>query len=252
MSRFLFQSTLFSVLLMMLFSIAGAVQADEVLALLKKADNFRLSSDSSQVEVKIDLYKNEILNKERRYSVFIKPDHRSLVLFLHASERGQKVLMLDDKFWTILPNSKRPIRITATQKLLGEASSGDIATMTWSDDYRGKLLGEENVLGLDCLHLDLTAIRQGVSYQRIELFLEKARGYPVQAKLYLASGKVAKIAEFEMGKLNGDAQVVKMTLRDRIRKNRKTVVHYLSVSDKSIPDKYYNPAYLVRNPNDTL
>jgi hypothetical protein len=34
--------------------------------------------------------------------------------------------MLGDDCWLILPKSQRPVRITATQRLLGEASVGDI------------------------------------------------------------------------------------------------------------------------------
>ena len=228
------------------------VHAEDVTSLLKEADNYRLAGDASQVEIEINLLKNGKINKERRYSVFIKPGRRSLVLFRHAAERGQKVLMLDDKFWTILPKSKRPIRITASQKLLGEASSGDIATMTWSEDYRGTLIGEADINGVTCLHLMLTAARKGVSYQKVELYLTKNEHYPLQAKLFLASGKLAKIAEFEMGELNGDPQVTKMILRDLIQKNRRTDIRYLSATQKTLEDKYYNPAYLVRNQDDSL
>jgi hypothetical protein len=53
------------------------------------------------------------------------------------AERGQKLLMQGDDFWLMMPASQRPLRITPMQKLLGEASTGDIATMTWGEDYDG-------------------------------------------------------------------------------------------------------------------
>ncbi len=239
-------------LLFTLFTSADNVQAEDLSTLLKEADNFRLSAESSLVEIKIELFKNDTLDRQRHYSVYIKPGRRSLVLFRHASERGQKVLMLDDKFWTIMPKSKRPIRITPSQKLLGEASSGDIATMTWSEDYSAELIGDTEIAGVPCLHLMLSATRKGVSYKQVELYLDKGDHHPVQAKLYVASGKLAKIADYEMGEMNGQRQVVRMILQDRIQKNRRTEVNYVSVIEKSIPDKYYNPAYLVRNQHDAL
>jgi hypothetical protein len=51
--------------------------------------------------------------------------------------------MLGDDFWLLLPGSQRPLRITPSQKLLGDASTGDIATMRWADDYSGSVGAEE-------------------------------------------------------------------------------------------------------------
>jgi hypothetical protein len=77
------------------------------------------------------------LDKERRYTVFTQAQRRSLVLMRSPAEAGQKVLMLGDDFWLLMPGSQRPLRITPSQKLLGDASTGDIATLSWADDYGG-------------------------------------------------------------------------------------------------------------------
>ncbi len=83
------------------------------------------------------------MQKNRRYTVFQREDRRSLVLMRSPAEKGQKLLMLGDDYWLILPKSQRPVRITATQRLLGEASVGDIATMRWAGDYQGSVVGSE-------------------------------------------------------------------------------------------------------------
>ncbi len=225
----------------------GASATADVAALIRDADRYRLSGEQMRVETEILLYKNGALDKSRRYTVFLKPGRRSLVLFRHEAERGQKLLMLDDKFWTIMPRTRRPIRITPTQKLLGEASTGDVATLTWSEDYGGELIGSGEVDGVDCLALTLTAAREGVTYARIDLYLAREDHRPVKADLYVASGKLAKVARFEMGDLNGRYQVVAMRLQDRIQTKRETVVRYIDVAEHPTPDKVYNPAYLVRN-----
>jgi len=106
-------------LLILLLLTAATVQAADIQTILKQADNYRLPQDTVQVETSVALYKKGKLDKERQYSVYIKPGRRSLVIFNSAVERGQKVLMLDDKFWMIMPKSRRPIRITPMQKLLG-------------------------------------------------------------------------------------------------------------------------------------
>ena len=133
-------------------------------------------------------------DKERRYTVFVQAGHKSLVLMRSPAEQGQKVLMLGDDFWLLMPGSQRPLRITPSQKLLGDASTGDIATMSWSQDYQGTLAGEERcpVEGAApaCLHLSLTAARKGVTYQRIELWLVGAKrtAQPAQRDAEIVQG----------------------------------------------------------------
>jgi len=231
-----------------------ALAADEVAALLKKADSYRLSEAAARVETLVELYRNDVLDKERRYTVYTKPGRRSLVLMKSPSEIGQKVLMLADQFWLLMPDTQRPLRITASQKLLGEASTGDVASMTWSEDYTGNVVGEVACPGADanpsprrCLHLDLTAARPGVTYARIELYLDRADKLPIKADLYVNSGKRAKQAWFEAKTVAGRLRIMTMTLHDDIQTGRRTVVHYQNIEAKDAPDEFFNPAALVRN-----
>ncbi len=221
--------------------------ADDVAALLKKADAYRLPAQAVRVETVVELYRNDTLDKERRYTVYIKPGRRSLVLMKSPAEIGQKVLMLADQFWLLMPDTQRPLRITASQKLLGEAAAGDVATMTWSEDYDGKVSGESEIDGEACLHLDLAAVRPGVTYTRVELYLDKRSKRPVKADLYVSSGKRAKEARYETRTVDGQPRVMAMTLHDDIQPNRRTVVRYLNIQAKEAPDEFFNPAALVRN-----
>lgn len=93
----------------------------------------------------VQLYHDGQLEKTNQYDVYVRENRESLVLFQSATEAGQKMLMLGDNYWLLMPKSRRPIRITPMQKLLGEASVGDISTLTWSDDYQASLEGEDSV-----------------------------------------------------------------------------------------------------------
>jgi len=219
----------------------------DVEALLLRADAYRLPAGALEVETEVRSYRDGKLDRERRYRVFLRPGRRSLVLSRSAVERGQKVLMLGDEFWIVLPSSQRPIRITPAQRLLGDASAGDVATLTWAGDYGGVVAGEAEVEGRACLRLDLTARREGATYRRIELYLDRTDARPVRADLFLASEKLAKQARFELETVDGRPQVSAMTLVDRIQGGRETVIRYLSRSGRSIPDAFYNPMFLTRN-----
>jgi hypothetical protein len=225
----------------------GAAAGPEVHTLLEKADAFRLDPGAAEVSVQVELYKGGVRDKERRYVVYWRSGRRSLVLSRSPVEKGQKVLMLGDDFWLVLPSSSRPMRITPAQKLLGDAATGDIATMTWADDYDGKIVGEEEVQGVPCVRLDLSAQHRGVTYERIVLYLARDDSRPVQADLYVASEKMAKRATFEMGTLDGRRWVTAMKLVDQIQAARETLIRYLSRASRSIADEYYNPMYLTHH-----
>ena len=90
-------------------------------------------------------------------------------------------------------------------------------------------------------------MQKGTTYKRIVLYLAKEGHWPVKAELYVSSGKLAKEATFKMELVDGENLVTSMTLVDRIQRSRKTVIRYLSRTPRSIPDKVFNPMYLVRN-----
>jgi hypothetical protein len=236
---------------------AGNAFADDVPALLKAADRYRMSSDNMQIDTLISVLNVDgSPDKERRYTVFAQQKHQSLVLMQSPAEKGQKVLMLGDDYWLLMPGSQRPLRITPMQKLLGDASTGDIATLSWAGDYSGSVVAEEpcGEPVQKCLHLSLAANRKGVTYQRIELWLGRAHGEPVQADLYVQSDKLAKQARFVMDRAVGNGAgpaptlVVAMLLRDQLTNRKETQVRYLARKDKTVPEAWLNPMFLARNP----
>lgn len=241
-------------LIAVLAAVAGAWfsparAADDAAALLRAADRWRISGDDLQVETRVQvLGADGNVEKERLYTVFAQAGHRSLVLMRSPAEAGQRVLMLGDDFWLLMPGSQRPLRITPLQKLLGDASTGDIATLSWAEDYAGTLVGEESCDGTPCRHLQLKAVRPGVSYQRLELWLGKARHEPLRAELYVQSDKLAKRARFVLDRDHAPTQVAEMVLTDELSHGRQTRVRYLSRVPRRVPEAWMNPMYLARNP----
>jgi len=240
-------------IIIMSLLLASQARADDVTALLGDADRYRTGQDDLQVETQVSTYNRDgSPDKERRYTVFVQAQHKSLVLMRSPAEQGQKVLMLGDDFWLLMPGSQRALRITPSQKLLGDASTGDIATMSWSEDYQGTLAGEEpcGVAGApaNCLRLDLAAARKGVTYARIALWIGKARHEPVKADLYVQSDKLAKQAVFVFDQPAAPTQVTEMLLRDQLSNHKETRVRYVSRQAKTVPQEWLNPMFLARNP----
>jgi len=237
------------------------LDALQVEQMIKKADAYRLGQQSAKVISKVTLYSNGEKDKTRQYTVYTRENRESLVIFDSPVEAGQKMLMLGDNYWLLMPKSRRPIRITPMQKLLGEASIGDISTLTWSEDYQGNWIKQQqlNIVktdgssqNIDTEMLELNAKTRGASYFTINLWLEKGTGFPIKAELFLQSGKLAKQAWFTKGLLDGEDKVVSMQLDDQIQKNQQTIIEYKSITALEIDNKYYNPAYLSRTENLSL
>jgi hypothetical protein len=225
--------------------------AQDVPTLLKAADRYRMGSENMQVDTLIAVFNADgSPDKERRYTVFAQAKHQSLVLMQSPAEKGQKVLMLGDDFWLLMPNSQRPLRITPMQKLLGDASTGDIATMSWAEDYSGTVAGidECGEPKQACVHLSLAANRKGVTYQRIELWLGKVKHEPIKADLYVQSDKLAKQARFVTDKPAAPTLVTEMLLQDQLTSKKETRVRYLARKEHSVPEAWLNPMFLARNP----
>jgi hypothetical protein len=238
-------------------TLAGAamltqVHAQDIPTLLKNADRYRMSADNLQVDTQVTVFNTDgSQDKERRYTVFAQTERKSLVLMQSPMEKGQKVLMLGDDFWLLMPGSQRPLRITPMQKLLGDASTGDIATMNWAGDYSGQVVGEEPCLPdakATCLHLSLQAQRKGVTYQRIELWLGKARHEPLRADLFVQSDKLAKQARFVMDKPTNPTTVSEMVLVDQLSNKKETRIRYLNRKERTVNAEWLNPMFLARNP----
>jgi outer membrane lipoprotein-sorting protein len=227
---------------------AHAAEQD-VTSIVKAVDLLRTGKDALQIETQVTtLSRDGASEKVRNYTVFAQNDRKSLVLMRSPAEQGQKLLMLGDDFWLVLPSSQRPLRITASQKLLGDASAGDIATMRWSDDYTGTLTAEEQCGEQACLRLALAATSKGTSYSRIDLWVGKVNNEPLRADLYVQSGKLAKRAVFVLDNPKAPTYVNEMVLADQLSDLKETRIKYVSRKRKTVPVEWLNPTFLATNP----
>lgn len=217
---------------------------------LQQADSFRFSLLPTKTVTYVHEYEQEKLEKTQVYEVFTKPGKGSLAVFKSSSQAGQKVLMQDEKFWIFMPKTRRPIRISPMQKLLGDAAIGDLTTLSWSESYSAEIAEQnrsESPLSSDEIELRLIAKVKGISYQKIDLVVNSETNFPLRAKFYLKSGKLAKVANFVQGELNQKYWVTEMILENSVVGNRKTVMQTVSAEAVDIPDKFFNPSFLIRN-----
>lgn len=116
-----------------------------------------------------------------------------------ARNKGEILLFNDRVIWFVKPGLRRPVSISARQRLSGDASNGDIASTNYARDYEGVVTGEDVVGGEPAYRLDLKARSKSVTYDRIRYWISKRRHLGLKAEFLTVGGDLFKTAEFEYG-----------------------------------------------------
>lgn len=237
--------SLFLFLTAIAYSLAPGVpvvaEGPDAQQLLERADQFRARWPSVVTHVRIDNYDAERLQESEEFEVSIKGES-SYVRFLSVRNKGHALLMRGDDMWYFLPSASRPVRITPIQRLLGNASNGDLARLRYDIDYTAALGGEDAVDGTRCTVLDLRAKRRGATYQRIRYAVAASDARPIRAECFLASGKLVKRAYFgELKPMAGHNVLTRIVIFDELKPAARTVMDFLSFAPRDLPDKLFNP-----------
>lgn len=115
---------------------------------------------------------------------------------LSEKEKGRAVLMLGDQMWLLLPGSKRPLKVTPQQRMMGSAGGGDVARTRFRKDYTVQELADDVLDDRPCWRLELAARTPTLNARTVRLWVTKQRMLPVKAEFRLASGKLARTALF--------------------------------------------------------
>ncbi len=213
---------------------------------LDRIDAYRVPYQEFYLELMIKTFQNDKLDESALFHVYIRGDEQNLVLEKEGRNRDMKILYNEEKMWVQLPSARRPIRITPIQRLMGQASNGDVARVSYKNDYQAVKIGEEKIDGIPCDKLQLEAQKASATYQKIILYVRKEDYQPRKAEFYLLSGKHYKTAFYDAYQnVNGHPILSRMTIVDEIRPGQKTTFEYLDIREKSIPIKYFNKNYLI-------
>jgi outer membrane lipoprotein-sorting protein len=162
------------------------------------------------------------------------------------------VLFNGSNMWFYDPSSKASVRISPQQRLMGQASNGDVATVNLGNDYAAKLDGEETLLDADrknrdCWHLDLKAASDEAVYGRVEMWVEKGTYRQVKAKFYSDSGRVLKIAYYhKFQEQIGRTAPMETIIIDAVNQNLVTTLGASDYRAQEIPDAWFQRDYLPR------
>jgi outer membrane lipoprotein-sorting protein len=167
-------------------------------------------------------------------------------------DRGKMVLMNGSRMWFYDSASKASVRISPQQRLMGQASNGDVVSFNLARDYRALKATDETIKDADrkdraVWHLDLQAANDTAIYSRIEYWVEKGTYRPIKGKFYSDSGRLLKIAYYhKYAKLLGTERPLETILIDGVDPNLVTTMGYGDAQFVDIPDSWFQRDYLPR------
>jgi outer membrane lipoprotein-sorting protein len=220
---------------------AAPLRADDAATLLAKVDQYRAPLDSFSIDVELTATTPHDKPETSRFRVYGKGSDRSVVEFTApATEKGKVMLMLRDAMWIYMPSASRPIRISPLQRLMGQASNGDVARTTFTVDYVAKGVTDGEFEGHKAHVIELAAKDSDIAYSRVQLWIDKTTFEPLRADFYVVSGKLIKRALYrEFGVMAGRRVVTAIEIDDLLRAGYRTTMRYSNLTPKQNPERMF-------------
>lgn len=222
--------------LLLILLLATPLFATDATAILERTDAYRNSLDSFSIDVELTSIEGA-RSETSKFRVYGKGADRSVVEFVApATEKGKFLLMLRDAMWIYMPSASRPIRISPLQRLMGQASNGDVARTSFTVDYAAKSAVEES----DAWVVELEAKDPSIAYKKVKLWIDRTSYEPRRADFYVASGKLLKRAHYKkFGTMAGARVVTEIEIEDLLRAGNRTVMKYANLTRRDNADKMF-------------
>ena len=177
----------------------------------------------------------------------------SLIRFLQPTrDAGKLMLKNGNDLWFYDPSSKVSVRLSPQQRLLGQASNGDVATVNFAKDYKVKLAGEEQVTdgerrNRNAYKLALSAAIPDATYASIEMWVDVENNRPLKARFFSESSRLLKTAYYRRFQSQlGAERPTETVIIDGINPQSVTIMRFSDYVARDVPDTWLQRDYLPR------
>ncbi|MEN7531203.1 outer membrane lipoprotein-sorting protein [Cupriavidus sp. DL-D2] len=224
--------------------------------LLEASDRVRNPSTSFSLTTTLVEYRKGKQSDSATVTVYSHLDearaqYRSLVRYVApAREVGKLTLKSGKDLWFYDPASQASIRISPQQRLLGQASNGDVISANFAADYTARFEANESVQDGDrktrkSVRLHLGARTSEATYHHVRLWLDAGNNHPIKAQFHADSGRLLKTVYYrryqhQLGGLRPTEQVI----IDALEPGWITVMRYSNFVERAIPAAWLQRDYL--------
>ena len=177
----------------------------------------------------------------------------SLILFvLPTRDAGKLMLKNGNDMWFYDPVNKASVRLSPQQRLLGQASNGDVATVNFAKDYKATLVGDEDIQDGERRNrkahkLSLQAITPDVTYASIEMWVDVENNRPLKARFFAESSRLLKTAYYRRFQPQlGAERPTETVIIDGLNPQSVTLMRFSDYKARAIPDTWMQRDYLPR------
>jgi hypothetical protein len=231
-------------------------QSPSVDQIVTATDRVRNPGRPYRVAVRLTEY---VAGRERDHDMLVvlaKEDpstrqYRNLVQYVEpVRDAGKRVLLDGQSLWFFDPASSLSIRISAQQRLIGQAAIGDVLTVNLAADYASSLLEKIQDAAnqqRNCWHLDMKAANDQAIYSHVEYWIEQGSYYPIKGKFYSDSGRLLKILYYRtFSEQLGSVRPTEAVIIDAVDTSLVTTASFGDYRYMDIPDAWFQRDYLPR------
>jgi len=180
-------------------------------------------------------------------------DFASLIRFvLPLRDAGKLMLKNGNDMWFYDPASKATIRLSPQQRLLGQASNGDVATVNFARDYAAALAATEEIKDGErrtrmAYKLVLTASTEGVTYPGIEMWVDAENSRPLKARFFAESSRLLKTVYYRRFQSQlGAERPTESVIIDGLNPQSVTIMRFSDYVARDIPPTWMQRDFLPR------
>ncbi len=175
----------------------------------------------------------------------------SIVRFLMPPrDFGKLMLRNGDDMWFFDPNTKASVRLSPQQRLLGQASNGDVITVNLAKDYLAKSSTEEEVTDgerrrRNSTKLTLAANTASATYASVELWVDAENNRPIKGRFFAESGRLLKTVYYRRYEPQlGKDRPTETVIIDGLNPQSVTLIRYSEFATPTIPQTWFNREHL--------
>lgn len=171
---------------------------------------------------------------------------------LPARDAGKLMLKNGDDMWFYDPVNKASVRLSPQQRLMGQASNGDVMTVNLARDYAAKLLAEEDLTDGErklrkTYKLGLTAAVPSATYATVELWVDADNSQPIKGRFFAESGRLLKTVYYRRFQPQlGKDRPTESVIIDGLNPQSVTVMRFADYTAPAIPQAWFHRDYLPR------
>jgi len=234
---------------------ASAQTAQEIVA---AADKVRNPGQPFSLTNTLVEYRSGKAGAKMVLAIYAKEDkdnqqYRNIVRFVDPPrDVGKLMLKNGNILWFYDPASKASVRMSPQQRLLGQASNGDVLTVNLAKDYAATLAGTEQIQDADrkpreTWRLELTAVDESVTYHRIEYWIERDSFQTVKGRFFSDSGRLLKTAYYRKIEMQlGGPRPTEAIIIDGVDTNLVTRMNFVDYKARDIPESWFQRDFLPR------